>query len=139
MRNISRQDETAISKQFAAFCCRVLKNETCNIHIEYGRQNKKEKSLTTLSTKEVLNLSMCDCYFKKVFNICGMQIVITDYDLAEAIYRLLPLERKVIILSYFADMTDKQTASMLGLTAWDVFKCRTRSLKQLKKYLAEEN
>lgn len=139
MDNISSHNKAAISKQFAAFCCRVLKNEVCNIHIEYGRQNKKEKSFTNLSTKEFLKLSMQDCYFKKVFNICGMQIVVSDYDLAEAIYRLQPIVRKVIILSYFADMTDKQIASILGSTAWDIFKCRAKALKQLKKYLDEVN
>lgn len=130
-------DKTHLSKQFAAFCCRVLKNETRNILVEYRRRNKKEKSLTTLSEKEFLDLSVSDCYFEKVFNVCDMQIVVSDYNLAEAIYKLLPIGRKVIILSYFADMTDKQIASILGSTAWHIFKCRTKNLKQLKKYLLE--
>lgn len=137
MNNISQQDETSISKQFAAFCCRVLKNEAYNIYAEYSRRKKREKSLNELSISELLNMSMCDCYFKEVFNICGMQITISDYNLTEAINKLLPIERKIVLLSYFVGMTDKQIAETLNLTNWTAFRYRTSSLKKLKKSMIE--
>lgn len=120
-----------------AFCCKVLRNENPNIYAERKRRNESEKSIENLSEKEIINTSVCDSYFIKVFEVCGMKIPVADDRLAEAISELSLLDKKIILLSYFAGKTDKTIASMLKLNSYTIFRHRTSSLNKLKTKLTK--
>ena len=64
-------NDIRISKQFCKFCVRVLQNETCDIHEEFARKRKREKSLDELTNNEIIRLSVCDEYFtgEHIFNV----------------------------------------------------------------------
>lgn len=132
MNIINYSDAVSISKTFAAFCCKVLKNENRNIYAERKRRNEREKSIENLSEKDIINTSVCDNYFINVFEVCGMKIPVLDDDLAEAIRELSLLDKKIILLSYFARKTDKSIASMLKVNPCTIFRHRTSALNKLK-------
>lgn len=105
-----------ISKQFCKFCLRVLKNEQISFYREIAKQRKTEKSLNELTNDEIIRLSACDKYFndEHIFNVLDKEIVVVGNMLADAIRKLPQQKRDVILLSYFAGLTDKEIGDELG-------------------------
>ena len=133
------QNDIRISKQFCKFCTRVLRNETHDIHEEIAKQRKQEKSLNELTTDEFISLSVCDEYFadEHIFNVLDWDIVVKNNELAEAISKLPQKKRDVILLSFFAGMTDTEIGRELGAIQQTISKRRLSSLIQLRKLLDE--
>ena len=129
-----------ISKQFCKFCLRVLKNEATNIHRENAKQIEREKSLNELTNDEIIRLSACDKYFndEHIFNVLDKEIVVVGNMLADAIRQLPQQKRDVILLSYFAGLTDKEIGDELGAIQQTIFKRRASSLKHLRDLLEKE-
>ena len=129
-----------ISKQFCKFCLRVLKNEQISFYREIAKQRRTEKSLNELTSDEIISLSACDEYFndEHIFNVLDKEIVVVGNMLADAIRKLPEKKRDVILLSYFAGLTDKEIGDELGAIQQTIFKRRASSLKQLKELLEKE-
>lgn len=129
-----------ISKQFCKFCLRVLKNEQISFYREIAKQRKQEKSLNELTGNEIIELSVCDNYFndEHIFKVLDKEIVVVGNMLADALKKLPEEKRNVILLSYFAELTDKEIGKELGAIQQTIFKRRTSSLKQLKDLLEKE-
>ena len=111
MREFSEQDKQRISKQFCSFCCCVLKNEANNIRAEYKHYADLEMDFSFLSDKEQAELYTFDCYFvtDNVFNVCDIRIIVSNNMLAEAINKLPCDLRDIVLLSYFANMPDRNS------------------------------
>ena len=129
-----------ISKQFCKFCLRVLKNEQISFYREIAKQRKTEKSLNELTNDEIIRLSACDKYFndEHIFTVLDKEIVVVGNMLANAIRKLPQQKRDVILLSYFAGLTDKEIGDELGAIQQTIFKRRASSLKQLRDLLEKE-
>lgn len=129
------QNDIRISKQFCKFCVRVLKHEA-----EFARQRKREKSLDELTNDEIISLSAYDEYFadEHIFKVLDKEIVVNDAVLADVISKLPQAKRDVILLSFFAGMTDKEIGRELGAIQQTISKRRLSSLLQLRKLLDEE-
>ena len=68
------------------------------------------------------------------FSIC-----IYDPELAEAIRSLVPRQRNIILLCYFAEYSDRETGDILGLPV-HVIRCgRQAALRKLKEMLTAIN
>lgn len=133
-------NEKRISNQFGAFCTRVLKNEAHKAYKEYAAQRKREVSLGELTAEQVRRLSDEDKYFsdQHVFNVLGKDIVVVGNLLAEAISQLPQEKRNIILLSYFAEMTDKEIGVLLRSYQQSICRRRAASLKLLREYFAKE-
>ena len=134
------KNDIRISKQFCKFCVRVLKHEAVNIEAEFARQRKREKSLDELTNDEIISLSVYDEYFvdEHIFKVLDKEIVVNDAALADVISKLPQAKRDVILLSFFAGMTDKEIGRELGAIQQTISKRRLSSLLQLRKLLDEE-
>ena len=80
---------------------------------------------------------MWDKYFQDtyLFEIMGFEVAVADELLAEAL-KALPQDRlEIILLSYFADMTDKEIAGHLNLIRRTVAHRRKNALRKLKKIM----
>lgn len=134
------QNDIRISKQFCKFCVRVLKHEAVNIEAEFARQRKREKSLDELTNDEIISLSAYDEYFadEHIFKVLDKEIVVNDAVLADVISKLPQAKRDVILLSFFAGMTDKEIGRELGAIQKTISKRRLSSLLQIRKLLDEE-
>ena len=80
---------------------------------------------------------MWDKYFQDtyLFEIMGFEVAVADELLAEAL-KALPQDRlQIILLSYFADMTDKEIAEHLNLIRRTVSHRRKNALRTLQKIM----
>lgn len=136
----SKQYAQRVQNQFGGFCVRVLKNESANIDREFNLKRTHEKSIEELSGAELLQLSKGDNYFKneRTFTVLGEKILINDEVLAEAIKQLDEEKRSIILLSYFAGMSDREIGEKTNTIRQTISKRRKNSLKALKKTLLKE-
>lgn len=125
---------------FDSFCKKVLKNDARNYHGEMKRLRDKEVSLSELSVGEFQRLSVTDKYFttEQIFNVSGLDVVVLDGSIAEALRILPERKRNIILLSYFLELSDGEIGKMLNLIRSTVQYQRTSTLKELKKLLEEE-
>ncbi len=137
---MKENNEKRISNQFGAFCTRVLKNEAKNIHKEYANRRKHEVSLDSLTQDQVFQLSANDRYFNNqhIFNVLDKEIVVVGNFLADAIRQLPQEKRDIILLSYFADMSDNEIGKLFNTYQQAINRRRLKSLKLLKDYFAKE-
>lgn len=137
---MKENNEKRISNQFGAFCTCVLKNEAKNIHKEYANRRKHEVSLDSLTQDQVLQLSANDRYFNNqhIFNVLDKEIVVVGNFLADAIRQLPQEKRDIILLSYFADMSDNEIGKLFNTYQQAINRRRLKSLKLLKDYFAKE-
>ena len=73
----------------------------------------------------------------KCFRVLGYDIEVKDTLLAEAIQSLSENKRKVVLLSYFMDMSDTDIARMMNLVRSTVYEHRKRSLELMKEMMEE--
>jgi RNA polymerase sigma factor (sigma-70 family) len=126
-----------VLKQFCKFCTRVLKNEVCNIFREQNRRQKYETELSTFENTSQLCAN--DEYFldKHIFEICGIKVSVSDSDLADAVCKLPEDKRNIILLSYFAGLSDVEISRRFNTIPQTIFARRKRSLKLLQSILGK--
>ena len=126
---------------FDAFCKKVLKYEARNYYGEMKRLRDKEVSFSELSEQELEQLSTTDKYFafEQTFNVLGNDVIVNDESIAEALKNLPERKRDIILLSYFLELSDGEIGKKLNLIRSTVQYQRTSTLRELKKFLEEEN
>lgn len=72
-----------------------------------------------------------------VFPVLGTVVEVFDMDLTEALQRLPALKRNVILMVFFLDMTEQETAEVLHKVQSTVHYHKKHSLKLPKKFLEE--
>ena len=65
-----------------------------------------------------------------------LSICIHDPELAEAIRSLIPRQRNIILLCYFAGYKDRETGDILGLPVHVVRRSKQTALRKLKEMLS---
>lgn len=100
------------------------------------RKQNKEISLEEISINECDKISSYDTYFssESIFEVCGMEIVIYNDEIAKAIRTLSPFRRDIVLLSYFANLTDREIACHLNTVRQSVSRSRLKALRDLRKY-----
>ena len=127
MGKSSSNDELTIRNQFDRICKLALKGEAADYyrHIAY---RQKHEVMFGVDKYTVEN---------KCFRVLGYDIEVKDTLLAEAIQSLSENKRKVVLLSYFMDMSDADIARMMNLVRSTVYEHRKRSLELMKEMMEE--
>ena len=122
---------------FDSFCKKILKNEARDYYDELKRQRKKEKSFSDLSLKEMDQLYVVDKYFvtEQIFDVLGLDVIVTDDVIAEALENLPQQRRDIILLSYFLELSDREIGDKLNMLRSTVQYQRTRTLQQIKAFM----
>ncbi|SHH38738.1 hypothetical protein SAMN02745245_01223, partial [Anaerosphaera aminiphila DSM 21120] len=70
---------------FDSFCKKILKHEARDYYDELKRQRGRETTFSDLSAKEMELLYTEDKYFaiEQVFNVLGLDVIVTDCVIAE--------------------------------------------------------
>lgn len=125
---------------FDSFCKKVLKNAARDHHKAAHRRYTREISIDSLNHHDLEQLYVFDTYFaaEYIFAVLDYDVVVTDEVLAQALNRLQPRKRTIILLSYFLDMPDREIGEALHMIRASVQYQRTRSLTELKKIIKEE-
>ena len=126
---------------FDSFCKKVLKNEARNCYDEIKCQRAKEVSFSELTEQELEQLATTDEYFQteQTFDVLGDEVIVTDETIAKALQSLSESSRDIILLSYFLDLSDGEIGKKLNMIRSTVQYRRTITLRELKKFMEEEN
>ena len=122
---------------FDSFCKKVLKHEARDYYDELKRKRDREVSFSDLSAKQMDQLYTEDKYFvtEKIFNVLGLDVIVTDDAIAEALQGLPERKRDIILLSYFLELSDWEIGDKLKMLRNTVQYQRTSTLRQLKKLM----
>ena len=136
-----KRSENGKRSAFDSFCKKVLRNEIRDYYDEAKRLRSKEVSISELSARELEQLSTTDSYFtsEQIFNVLGLDVVVNDMDIAEALRSLPERKRDIILLSYFLELSDGEIGKKLNLIRSTVQYQRTSTLRELKKIMEEES
>lgn len=122
---------------FDSFCKKILKHEARDYYDELQRQRKREKTFSDLSVKEMEQLYTVDKYFvtEQIFNVLGLDVIVTDDVIAGALQSLSEHKRDIILLSYFLELSDREIGDKLNMLRSTVQYQRTRTLQQIKIFM----
>ena len=122
---------------FDSFCKKVLKHEARDYYDELKRQRDKEVFFSNLSAKEMEQLYTEDKYFvtEQIFSVLGLDVIVTEIVIAEALQSLPERKRDIILLSYFLELSDREIGDKLNMLRNTVQYQRTSTLQQLKKFM----
>lgn len=139
MGKSSSNDELTIRNQFDRICKMALKGEAVDYYRHITYRQEHEALFSELSQKEISRLFTLDEYRaeSKCFQVLGYDIEVKDVLLAEAIQSLSEKRQKVVLLSYFMDMSDAEIARAMNLVRSTVHEHRRRSLELMKEMMEE--
>lgn len=139
MGKSSSNDELTIRNQFDRICKMALKGEAVDYYRHITYRQEHEVLFSELSQKERNRLFTVDEYRteSKCFQVLGYDIEVKDILLAETIQSLSEKKQKVVLLSYFMDMSDAEIARAMNLVRSTVHEHRRRSLELMKEMMEE--
>lgn len=122
----------ATEMQFDAYCKKTIKHACMDAHAELRRRTEKE---LPMELAHELPTAPDSKYARTWLHTDKLSICIHDPELAEAIRSLIPRQRNIILLCYFAGYRDRETGDILGLPV-HVIRCgRQAALRKLKEML----
>ena len=133
----SSDKDTRVCSQFDTYCKLILRNEAIDCYREIKRHRRKKKFFSELTEQEWVQLSMEDEYEEDIYNfqVLGYDVKVKDILLGEALKVLSEQKRKVILMSYYLDMSETEIAKQLNLKQSTIHYHKESSLELLKKYL----
>lgn len=134
---LSFSDKQRIEKQFDYFCKKLMKNEKKDIDKHNAYVASNEKLFSNLNIQELNQLYSFDNYeiTKEKISILGQEIEIVNNQLYDAIQALSEVKQKIILLSYWLEMTDKEIAQVLNIVRRTVCYLRQSTLKRIKQHM----
>ncbi|MDU6038670.1 MAG: sigma-70 family RNA polymerase sigma factor [Clostridium butyricum] len=132
--------EKAIEAQFDCLIKKVIKCEQKKYYRDISVRCKKEIPFTDLPERYLSKYSTIDTYSSNYmdFNVLGVKVQILDEQLSEFLEILPEMERNIILLSYFMDMSDSEIGQVMRVVRSTIYRHRKRTLEKIKKMYEEE-
>ena len=123
-----------------AFCKKVLKNVNINVLRGERRYYKRNQPLLETDVEKDVSLSSLDEYevMKLWVAVDDLRFSIENEMLYCALKLLSERRLKIILMSYFAEMTDKQIGEKMQMPQSAVQYNRMAALRNLKCFLEEQ-
>lgn len=131
----TKQQEQLVERQFDHFCRTVLANKNRDLIRQRKRLQHHEPSLCVLpSSAEPF---ACDVYFTEEawISLGDYSILVCNTSLADALLRIAPSLCRIIVLSYYLSLSDRQIAEALDMKRSTVQYQRSKALSQLHSLL----
>lgn len=137
MEGLSPADIERNMRQFSLLAVRVLRNAAITGHNEYRNRAKREVTISELSDSELNQFYSVDNYQLdgSVFYVVGLEIIVQDNRIVDALNQLQERHRNVILLKYYAKWTDKQIADLYNVQRQTIQYQRNSILKTLKNMI----
>ena len=123
---------------FEAYCKRAIDRAILKARWRQAARAKREISLSELPENALYDvgteLERAEAE-RRVFHVRGVDVAVSDERLARAISYLLPKDREIVLLSYFAELTDEEVAQRVKLSRSTVQRRRTAALDKLREML----
>ena len=125
-----------VRRKFCTYCIKVLHGEALNYLDELDRQRAREVMFSELLQKELDALYCCDDYdIADYFTVMGRQVPVRDEWISIALKKLPVKKREIILMLYFLNMTEKETADCLKLVQSTIHYHKDDSLRLLRKLM----
>ena len=126
-----------VEMQFDTFCKKVIKHACLDAYAQLHRKAEHEQPLE-LDYDIPAEPDKTD-YCRTWLHTDRFSVCIYDPELAEAIRSLVPRQRNIILLCYFAECSDRDTGDILGLPVHVIRFGRQAALRKLKEILTAIN
>lgn len=132
--------DTHLIHTFDSFCKKVIRNEARNIKKQYARLRERQVSLTELPDSVITTFQVNDAsiHNSEVFLMLGMELLVSNLTLADAIHKLNEVKRKIVLLYYFAGFNDREIGEAMGMSVGGVWYQRKKAENELKERLERE-
>ena len=123
---------------FNGFCKTVIRYAALNAWRDRSRRRQKEISLEYLTEEKFYPLGTTDKYFEAPYEdypitICGQTVILTNGELAAALFSLPERNREIIFLYFFGDYTQQEIGKMYGRCRSTTGYLIRRTLKLLQR------
>ena len=123
---------------FDAFCKKAIRNFAVDAKRIYWKKTTVTSDedllasyVKSLMTEDSYNLNK----YEKIYYVNGVNVVVTNETVGEALKFIMPNKRAVLLLSFFMDYRDSDIARTLRITNSTVSYRKKQALKQLKVLL----
>lgn len=132
--------DTHIQHMFDSFCKKVVRNEAFNIQKKDARFRQRQISMETLEQKSLGT----EFYYSDTrlngdgkFPVLGIEILIGNEVLANAIEQLASVKQEIILMSFFIGLNDREISEIVGKSLGSVWYQRQEALEDLNRILGE--
>lgn len=129
---------------FEAYCKAAINNAVLKVRQRRAQREKREVLLSDLPENALYHVGAEDVNLERAetecraFRVRGADVSVSDQRLAQAISYLLPKDREIVLLSYFAGLTDEEVAQRVDLSRSTVQRRRTSALDKLREVLGHD-
>ena len=118
-----------IVQMFDSFCKTVIRNEA-----------RYQMPLNELSESASISFQVIDTSIdnSEVFLTFGMELVVENLDMAEAINQLDETKRIIILLYYFGGFNDREIGEAVGMSIGGIWYQRKKAEDELKKRMESQ-
>jgi DNA-directed RNA polymerase specialized sigma24 family protein len=140
MKPQENKSEIVRAQQRDSFFKITLRGAARNHYKRVKKMRERESSFSALTNSELKMLAQFDEYFRDCysFNILDLTVVISNYDLGEALSKLPSELLNITLLAFFLGMNDSEIGEELKMKSKAVEYRRGRSIEKLRK-LMEDN
>ena len=123
----------AIEMQFDAYCKKTIKHACMDAYVGLLRRAEREQPLEL--AYDMPAEPTRTAYDHTWLHTDKLSVCLHDPELAEAIRSLVPRQRNIILLCYFAEYSARETGDILGLPVHVIRFGRQAALRKLKEVL----
>ena len=126
---------------FEAYCKKAIDRAILKVRQRQAARAKREVPLADLPENALYDVGAEDKKLeraedeRRVFHVRGIDIPVSDQRLAQALFYLLPKDREIVLLSYFAELTDGEVAQRVKLSRPTVQRRKNAALGKLREML----
>lgn len=126
---------------FEAYCKKAIDRAILKVRQRQTTRSKREVLLADLPENALYDVGTEDKELeraedeRRVFHVRGIDVTISDQRLARAISYLFPKDREIVLLSYFAELTDGEVAQRVKLSRPTVQRRKNAALGKLREML----
>ena len=126
---------------FEAYCKKAIDRAILKVCQRQAARAKREVLLADLPENTLYDVGAEDKKLeraedeRRVFHVRGIDIPVSDQRLAQALSYLLPKDREIVLLSYFAELTDGEVAQQVKLSRPTVQRRKNAALGKLRELL----
>ena len=129
---------------FEAYCKAAINNAVLKVRQRRAQRETREVLLSDLPENAFYDVGAEDGELelaeteRRVFHVRGVDVAVSDERLARALSYLLPKDREIVLLSYFAELTDGEVAQRVKLSRPTVQRRKNAALGKLRNLLEQD-
>lgn len=131
--------QKTVQCRFDCYLKKTVRHVVKDYQIKLRLRKNKEVLFCELPDIIVEKLAVWDDYDTDytLFNVCGIDVRVFNFELAEVLKQLSKRNRENILMYYFLEMSDKEIGELLNIDRSTSFRIRKKSLGEIKKRLKE--